>query len=385
MMDNQPQNISEAELIDQLKNLPLEDAPSDLVSQVMAGIPRSRKSLLRSFWNYLSRTQTVSFRPVYALSLLLFVTGAFLLGRVSQPVPPQTAATPQDSSVLQPEMIELSQSAYRIGRELLQAEHGHTQALAFLKRASMLEPENPEFAYWEGVGHWMNGDQEQERLSYHRGLEIEPDSIPLLINLGHNYLSSKNYQDALRMYQKVLAIAPEESEALYNIGLIYRVQGMIDEEINIWRMFLQNNRSGTKAFRALQRLHAYNDYSFRAYGIGVKEVIVNQQTLLNDSLPEQIRLDEIEYITSMLADNSHLGLEVVTFVENDLAAARKRALKIKHLIESSGKNVADRVKLSWFDEPERIESDNGRIESELAESILLFSQVPVNFIKETSI
>lgn len=384
-MDNKQQNISEAELIAKLKNLPLQEAPPDLASRVMAHIPGSRKSLLGSIWHYLSHTQTVSFRPVYALSILLLVSGAFFLGKLSQPVPPQTAATPQNTSVLQPAMIELSESAYRIGRELLQANGRQAEALAFLKRASMLEPENPEFAYWEGVGHWMNGDQDQERLSYHRGLEIEPDSIPLLINLGHNYLSSKNYQDALQAYQKALAIAPEEPDALYNTGLIYRVQGMIDDEIFAWRMFLQNNRSGPKAFRALQRLNAYNDFSFRAYGIGLREVIVNQHALLNDSLPEQIRLNEIETIASILEENSYLDLEVVTFVENDIEAAQRRAFEIKRLIESTGKNVADRVKLSWFGVPERIESDNGETEGFLSDSILLFGQAKVNFIKETSI
>ena len=186
------------------------------------------------------------------------------------------------------------------------------------------------------------------------------------------------------MYQKALARAPDEPDALYNTGLIYRVQGMIDEEIYAWRMFLQNNRTGPKAFRALQRLNAHNDFSFRAYGIGLKEVIVNQQALLNDSLPERIRLNEIQPIASMLEQNSYLDLEVVTFVENDLEAAQRRAFEIKRLIESMGKNVSDRVKLSWFDVPERIESDNGEFEAILSESILFFSQVSVNFNKENS-
>ena len=384
-MDNKFQNITEAELIEKLKSLPLQHVPPELTTQVMTRISRSPQPLLRSIWNYLSQTQALSFRPVYALSLLLLVSGAFLIGRFSQPVPQQTATLPPFSSELLPAMIEVPQSAYLVGRGLLQTDGSHEQALAFLKRASVLEPENPEFAYWEGVGHWANGNQEQERQSYLRGLEINPDSLPLLINLGHNYLSNKRFKDALGTYEKVLSIAPEQSDALYNIGLIHRVRGMIDEEIYSWRMFLQNNRSGARAFRALQRLNSYNDYSCRAYGIGLREVIVNQQVLLDDSLPERVRLNELVEIASILEDNSDLDLEVVVFVENDLEAAHKRALEIKRLIKNTGKDVSDRVKLSWFDVPEHIQPHNGESDGKISESILLFSHIPVNFNKEASI
>ena len=384
-MANKQKNIAEAELIEKLKSLPLQDVPFDLTNRVMDRISSLPTSVVQSIWNYISQTQTISFRPVYAFSLLLFICGAFFIGRVSQPVPQQSGAIPPVIRELQPAMIDTSQSAYLVGRGLLQADGSQGQALAFLKRASVLEPRNPEFAYWEGVGYWANGNQEQERQSYLRGLEINPDSLPLLINLGHNYLSTKRYQDALHTYHKVLVLAPEEPDALYNSGLIYRVQGMIDEEVYFWRMFLQNNRSGTKAFRALQRLNAYNDFSFRAYRIGLKEVIVHQQALLDDSLPEQIKLNEIETIASMLEDNSYLDLEVVAFVENDHEAAQRRAIEIKNLIKNTGKNVSNRVKLSWFDTPELIQSENGKIVSELSESILLFSQVDTNFNKETSI
>lgn len=308
------------------------------------------------------------------------------MGRFSQQVPQQTTETlPSVTDELQPAAIDVPQSAYLVGRGLLQAHSSREQALAFLKRASVLDPDNPEFAYWEGVGYWANGDQEQERQSYLRGLAINPNSLPLLINLGHNYLSNKRYGEALRIYQKVLAIDPGEATARYNSGLIYRVEGMTAKEIYSWRMFLQNNRSGTKAFRALQRLNAYNDFSFRAYRIGFRDVIINQHSILDDSLPEKARQNELEAVASILEDNRYLGLEVVTFVENDLEAARKKAIEIKNLIKGTEKNVSDRVRLSWFDTPELILSPNGKIEGELSESILLFSQVMTNFSKETSI
>ena len=123
-----------------------------------------------------------------------------------------------------------------VGRGLLQADNSEEQALAFLQRASLLEPQNPEFAYWEGVGHWANGNQEEERTSYLRGLGADPQSVPLLINLGHNYLSDKNYNEALDAYRAVLALSPGEPVALYNSGLIYRALNQVPEEMNSWRI-----------------------------------------------------------------------------------------------------------------------------------------------------
>ena len=268
----------------------------------------------------------------------------------------------------------------------MRADNTEGQALAFLQRASLLEPENPEFAYWEGVGYWVNGDKEQERRSYLRGLTADPENVPLLINLGHNYLSEKKYDDALNAYQTVLANYPDEPVVLYNTGLIYRALGKTSEEISSWQSFLQDNRQDAKSFRALQRLHAHGDYQFRSYQVGGRKIIVNQQRLLDDSQPVESQASELIDIAAILDGDEELKLEIIVFVENDWEAARKKALALKNMIMTlSNSDVRNRVRLSWFDVPETIQRGDAGPGVSLSEGLLLFSHLTKEKEREVSI
>jgi len=381
-MDNRPPDKTEAEIIERLKSLPLQEVPPDLTAMVMAEISLSRKSFLQSIWIGISQTYTIAFRPFYAFSLLLIICGAFFIGRYSQP----TATVSTDTAELQPGMIEAPQSAYLVGRGLLQADDSHEQALGFLQRASILEPENPDYAYWEGVAHWANGNHELERQSYLRGLEANPGHVPLLINLGHHYLGEKQYQEALDAYRAVLASRPAQPAALYNSGLIYRALGMNTNEISSWHAYLGHHRQGSKAFRALKRLNDYGDYTFRSYRIGAKRMIVNQQKLLDDSETVESQVAELTGIAAVLEQNQSLYLEIVVFIENDRESARARALNMKQMISSLTTAEADkRIGLSWFDVPETIRTSDTGYGIMLSEGLLLFTHLAQEKERERSI
>jgi len=384
-MDTKPYKSNDREVTERLRKLPLEQVPTDLTDRIMARVATPKPSLIGLIWNFVSQPQSISFRPAYVFGVVLLVCGAFFLGKTTQQPPVQVAQTPVPGLQVQAETLENPESAYLVGRGLLRAENSEGQALAFLQRASLLEPENPEFAYWEGVGHWANGDKEAERRSYLRGLEADPESVPLLINLGHNYLSEKNYQEALTAYQAALSLSPGEPVALYNCGLIHRALGMISEEMSSWRSYLLDNRQGSKPFRALKRLNEYGDFSFRSYQVGGRKIIVNQQMLLDESLPASSKTEELSTIVSILEQDERLSLEVVAFVENDREAARKRAIQIKHMILDLNRDVRSQVKLSWFDVPETITKHDAGQGVELPEGLLIFSRLTTETEKEVSI
>jgi tetratricopeptide (TPR) repeat protein len=381
-----PANNSEQDLINRLQELPLKDVPADLTSRVMARVSAPRPSLIRTAWNLFSRSYSISLKPVYVFGVVLLICGAFYLGTNVRQFPVQVVQHPVIVPQIQPGSLENPDSAYLVGRGLLRAGDSEAQALAFLQRASLLAPENPEFAYWEGVGHWANGDQEAERRSYIRGLEKDPENIPLLVNLGHSYLGDKRYQEALSVYQNVHALVPDHPVALYNSGLIYRALGMVSDEKTSWRLYLQDNRVGTKPFRAVRRLNDYDDFSFRVYQVGGRKIIVNQQVLLDEAIPEYSKQQELEGISSILEENDQVNLEVVVFVENDREAARKRAVALKRMIvQNSNTDVADQVRLSWFDAPETIERNNTVSGIKLSEGLLFFSRLTTENQKEVSI
>ncbi len=377
-MEQKTDNSTEQDLIEQLKSLPLQQVPTGLTERVMARVASRKPTKIGAIWQYISRSQSISIKPVYVFGVALLVCGAFFLSKNYQ--------QPSPLAQIQSEMLEDPRSAYLVGRGLLRVDNNPAQALPFLQRAALLEPGNPEFAYWEGIGYWASGDNEKERSSYLRGLEVDPADIPLLINLGHSYLSDKKYHEALNTYQEVLALSPDESVALYNSGLAYRALGMISEEKYAWRSFLHANRTGSQAFRAVQRLNEYGDFSFRIYPVGWHKVIINQQALLDETLSVKKRQEELVPITSILEMDERLNLEVVVFWEHDYEAARKRALQLKSMIvENSTQNLGKQVKLSWFDSPETIQKSDNASGVMLSEGLLLFGHLTTESEREITI
>ncbi|MBT8332819.1 MAG: tetratricopeptide repeat protein [Deltaproteobacteria bacterium] len=377
-------NVDNDNLISRLKELPLQQVPPDLTDRIMARVSKKPPGIFSRLSDYILRPITISLSPAYAFSLILIVCGAFLLGRISLEKPAEqlaTAPAPTPSPSLK---TDNAQAAYMIGRGLLEAEKPD-QAIELLQKAALLEPDNPEYAYWEGVGYWLTGNQEQERQSYLRGLRAAPESVPLLTNLGHNYLNEQQYEQALKTYQAVLTLSADEPVPLYNIGLINRKLGKVEGEIAAWKAYLQVKRTGKWAFRAVERLNAYGDFSYRPYRIGVRKIIVSPNILLDGSLSQAEQANELAPIITMLENNQQLRLDIVVFIENDLEMARQIAIDLKRLmISSSEKNIKNRIKLSWFKEPESITLRDD-VSVELAESLLIFSSHLPAHEKEVSI
>ncbi|WP_163337363.1 tetratricopeptide repeat protein [Desulfopila sp. IMCC35008] len=389
-MDVERNTGENRELIDSLKRLDLEDVPDGLTQDIMdridSGSGRGIMAWLREFF-VKSRPVAFSFRPVYVCAVLILVCASFLAGRVS--VEPQRevalAPTPQTSRVLSPtphqtsplaipEDVEGSYQAYLMGRALLESEK-NVQAMRMFRKASILEPDNPEYAYWEGVGYWRLGYPEKERLSYLRGLESDPRSVPLLINLAHNYLSQQEYEKALEAYSAVLTVSPDEPAALYNIGLIARQLGRIDDETAAWKAYLDVIRVGKFAYRAVERLNAYGDYSYRLYQVGVRKVILAANVLAGEVFTEADVRRELAPLATILDSDRRIQLDVVVFKANDSVYAYNRAQDLKKiLVDMAASGGAERIKLSWFDEPEVVERENMQ-PVELNESLLIFSSV----------
>ncbi|MBI2902400.1 MAG: fused MFS/spermidine synthase [Candidatus Methylomirabilis oxyfera] len=59
-------------------------------------------------------------------------------------------------------------------------------------------------------------------------LQMEPQSSPVLNNLGNAYLESGRLEEATRVYRRVIELAPRLVEARFNLGLVYKRQGAFD-------------------------------------------------------------------------------------------------------------------------------------------------------------
>ncbi|MBU0960214.1 MAG: tetratricopeptide repeat protein, partial [Proteobacteria bacterium] len=247
-----------------------------------------------------------------------------------------------------------------------------------------LVPENPEYAYYEGLAYQATDNLELERASYQRGLAHASDALPLLLNLGHNFLESGELDAALTQYEAVLTLNPQESAALYNKGLIYREKGQRNEEREAWKQYLTHHRSGKWAGRAVSHLNNLGDFSYRSYQLGNRRIVFSHQALLGESNSPDDRDREIRTLALLLLENPNLDLNIVTFQEKDSESAKSQAQELKNLLlAATGKKVQSRIRLSWFGEAETVTANTNPYH--LTKGILIFANKEMGTTEEKQI
>lgn len=368
-------------LIQQLQQLPELDPPATIVTNVMEKIRPATIPLWRQFLDYLTKPRHITLQPLPIAGAVTLATAIFWLGMVTGMNRLQPISQPGQISAVE-RVLQDPEASFLAGRGLMTAGLA-AEARPLLRQASLSNPANPEYAYWEGLSYWADGMVEQERASYIRGIGSSPDTVPLLLNLGHSFLEQRELNAALLQYNKVLAIAPDKQAALYNRGLIYHMLQDSQNERAAWKTYLQYYRSGKKSFRAVTRLNNLDDFTYRPYQLGSRKIILSQSTLLKMAPSNEFR-HEVEILTEGLRNNPMLHIDIVFFQENDALTARKKALLLKsYIIAAIGEEEKKRVRLSWFGEKEAIQTSNGN--HELSESLLLFGQLNSNQSKETKI
>ncbi len=375
-------NESDTEkLIKRLQKLPELEPPHNIVNEVMASIRPARKPLWQRVYSYLARPRHITLQPVPLAGAAMLAAAVFWLGMVTGMNRVQPAGQPLQVTGVE-KALQDPKASFLAGRGLMTAGLV-AEALPLLQKASLSSPDNPEYAYWEGLCYWANGMPAKERSSYMRGVGSSPETVPLLLNLGHNLLEQKELSDALVQYTKVLTVAPHEQTALYNSGLIYNLQLDTKNEITAWKTYLQDYRSGKNSFRAVTRLNNLNDFTYRIYHLGTRKIILHQSALVRMSPTEEIH-NEVEILAERLRNDPRLQLDIVFFHEGNALTARKNAILLKkHIVAAVGENEEKRIRLSWFGEKETVRTA-GKIH-QLPESLLLFGQHSSTQGKETKI
>lgn len=374
-------NSDSDDLITRLQKIPEIAPPPELMYTIMKRVEQSKTGFFSTVCSFFLTPRSISFRPVtLGLGASLILAFAFMTP-FSYQKGARLDTEPSTADVLARAM-QYDEASFLIGRGLMAA--GLTkEALPLLQKASFKVPENPEYAYWEGLCFWANGMPGQERLSYLRGIESAPDTIPLLLNLGHNFLEEKNYEGALDNYNKVLSLASTNPTALYNRALVFHLQKNQKNERRAWKTYLEQYRFGMNSFNAVQHLNDLNDFSYRTYNIGTRKVILNQRALLS-MFPQHTFNDNVETLAGYLLQDSSLFLDIVFFSEKDAPKAKQKAIQLRqHLIAQLGESHRQRIRLSWFGEQETIQTPNGT--QQLSESVLLFARKKDLLKQETTI
>ncbi len=364
-----------------LRHIPDRKPPLDLKRRIMSNLQTQPESLIKRLKNRVAELFISPGRPgpvlVLASLVLVFFAGVQIDGFLEGPEP--VAVSRNEPESIGPEMN--ADALFYLGRSLL-ASGQADRALEAFHRATLLEPENPQYTLWQGAAYYALGDIDAERKSYQQLIDSRPDFLPARLNLAHNFLQNGLVDQAKELYEQVLKHDPAEKSALYNRALALHLNDEKTAEIQAWKQFLNQYRTGVWAQRALRHLYENNDYTFRSYFIDYRSVILNQDLLLGSPGGEQER--EIEYFVSRLKGGAPEVLHIVVFKQNDATKARQIARSLRSALVGKLPALNDKnIRISWFGEPETFETPD-RKSVYLPEGVLIFS-APENKRKEERI
>lgn len=244
---------------------------------------------------------------------------------------------------------------YYLGRCYL-AEEQPNQALEALKRAVQLDPGQADSHFWLGVAYAVTDNREAERKSYQTALAVDPDHVPALVYLGHNYFEVQDYRQALAYYNRALKIAPDEPQALYNRGLIYREYERTPEEIVAWRIFLENYPQGAHSRQAADFLKTHGVFDYRNHLVGIRTITLNKMQFepLTADIAKPSR-ETLDFLGKVFEKQTRFDLHVIAYQKNNKALAKARAQSVKAYLLKRYRTIhPNRIKISWFDVPEKI-------------------------------
>lgn len=344
------------------------EAPPWLLGRIMTEIDNRRPSFFARLHQWWLRPRSLSFSPARLGLTVAVVLCAFWLGTLAERHG-QSDFTGGARNAL-PTLADNAEANYLIGRGLLAAGQ-EDQALLFLRQAVKQEPGVAEFGHWQGVAYRAKGALAEERQSY-LSLPEQPEYLPSLLNLGHNYLESGDFRQALAQYEKVLQQDPLEASALYNRALTYHMMGDIEQAEQAFLRYLEHYRSGKWVFRAIRHLHELGNYSFRSYRVGTGEVVLNMSALLSPAGPAC--RSELQRLAEALGRAPGSELHLVIYDQGNRDAAKTTATALKaQLANYLGDEHATPVRGSWFDVAETFIDATGS-ERQLTSGLLIFTR-----------
>lgn len=369
-------------LKEMIQALPDREVPVGLNRRIMAEISLREQTFGRKVVQFLTSSFTLDFQPFRlagAACLLVFIFWLGLITGDNRDV--------QDDSVKDPfssleHALKNAEASFYLGRGLL-AMGQADEAVHFLRKASRLVPDNPEYTLWEGVALGKVGNKKDEQDRYSQTLDRHPGYVQARLFLGHTLLENGQADAALEEYSRVLLLQPDAIAALYNSALAYQLIGQEQKEAEAWKKYLQLHRTGSWAYRAVEHLNELGDFTYRIYQIGFRRVVFNQELLLG---PDSInRQREINFLSSIFHNASGDVLELVAFQSGNAALANDRVMSLKDcILEDLGGETRKRVSVSWFAQPEEVHSLSGKTFT-LSRSLLIFSKPQVEKPEEKTI
>jgi len=248
-------------------------------------------------------------------------------------------------------------------------------ALPHIQKAVRLAPDNADYRFWEGVTWWALMQPDREKAAYEKALALNPDHLSANLYLGHNMLDRGQDAAAIKRYDRVLRLNPEEPQAMFNKAVALERLGRDQEMKRAMLLYLERFPDGAMARRGTEMLNRKGDFTWRNHLLGTRTITLRALEFKagTATLTEGDKTS-LALVGSILAAKQDLNLHVVAYAKGNRALAQERALAVRDYVSRLHPKITpERLTPSWFGEPEIIKID-GRSFTR-AESVSIFTKV----------
>ena len=200
--------------------------------------------------------------------------------------------------------------------------HDYGMAKATFARVSRMLPSNSEVSYALGAiarreGHWA------ESLAYwERGLALDPRNTVLLTEVAFTYAALRQFPTAIQLYDRALAILPNELYLMASKASIYQAEGNLQE-----------------AAKLLVQVNAQTDSD---PAIRVKLAQFRFERNLAEAIRfVQLREARLQFDSPMEKGIKQGGVALIQRVAGDTASARAAAEQARQTLEPISKKQPD--------------------------------------------
>ena len=227
----------------------------DALDKALSLNPDSREALLKKAQLYLIMRDYKQSRAT--LTQLLDLDGinpqAYFIAAIGQLEQADTAAAIRSLQTAVDQDQEYFEAQLELG--IIFATQKKTIAVSYLSNAIDLRPRMIEPYYQLGLFFQENDKTESAINTYQNILDIAPEYVPALYNLGYIQLVYLNdFAKAADYFTQVTALAPQYTEAWYNRGYTYEQMGRYDMARTDYNTALEKTNNFQKAIEGLNRL-----------------------------------------------------------------------------------------------------------------------------------
>ena len=185
----------------------------------------------------------------------------------------------------------------------------YKEALTSLKKAQEINPEISELYFAQSDIYLKLSKIKEAKVSLTSGLKLEPKNDRGIFQLGNIFLMEKNYESAIKEFDKAVEINPDFWQAINNKGLAYFELDKIDLSIVFFKksISLEENAEPLLALAICLQNRNINE----AILLAKKALIKDPNYVDNNYRKEQLWGRKLQIATDKLFKNPQLNKEII--------------------------------------------------------------------------